>query len=160
MPKNISLRPILFSGIALLAVALLLTLTINDVTDPPPALAQDPCAAVSLGPGVHNGNLEDGCLDRGEGQRLGANYKKYFILLTSEPTKVLLSVESDDFDPYLIMERPSGQITPPYEARIWENDDINASVGNFSAGLIMDVPRGLYNVYVTSYSRSRYQKGC
>ncbi|NJM99126.1 MAG: hypothetical protein HC800_20055 [Phormidesmis sp. RL_2_1] len=72
----------------------------------------------------------------------GSLYDRYTFAGRSGQ-QVTITLESEDFDPYLILLNPEGQ-------RIYENDDISRSDRN--ARLIVDLPAaGTYTVVANSY---------
>ncbi|MEL6350205.1 MAG: hypothetical protein AAFR58_00410 [Cyanobacteria bacterium J06627_28] len=72
----------------------------------------------------------------------------YFAGIEGQTVTVLL--ESEDFDPYLILEDPDGN-------RIGENDDIDLEGGNLNALVAVTLRRnGMYRVLTNSYQDGEY----
>ena len=62
-----------------------------------------------------------------------------------EGQSVTISLESSEFDPYLILEDPNGN-------RVGEHDDIDIDSDNLNARIEMTLANnGIYNVYTNSY---------
>lgn len=67
-----------------------------------------------------------------------------------EGQNVTVSLESDEFDPYLILEDPDGN-------RIGEHDDIDLDNGNLNALIAMSLEsNGMYTVYTNSYDNTGF----
>ena len=67
-----------------------------------------------------------------------------------EGQTVTILLESDDFDPYLIVEDPSGE-------RIGEHDDIDYDNDNLNALVALTLNRnGMYTIYTNSYDNTGF----
>jgi len=109
-------------------------------TAPAPTTGQD----AAQGAPIEMGSQTEGRLEAGDETLATGERRDLFSFEGQAGTPVNIELQSEDFDPFLMLVSPSGQQ--------WENDDVDLASNNLNSQILMSLPEsGTYRIVATSY---------